>query len=137
MTDTLDVAMLHRPPRQQEQSLLSIDFLVNGLSLFSATKAEQRDLLGCFTSVAVAGTNESLAKIFTGELPAELPDNRIGLFVCPLCGDLGCGAITFQLTSHGDSVTWSRFAYENSWDEAITNFAPYSAIGPWMVREPN
>src|SRR5207253_8440966 len=132
MTDRLDGALLHRHFGQHKQVLHSVDFLVNGVSLLSATKAGQRDLTGCFMSLAVDGYNERLARIFTGELVADqLPGDRIPLFVCPYCGDAGCGAITFKLTRRGEPVSWSHFAYENSWDDQVTDFESYSTFGPF------
>jgi hypothetical protein len=132
MTDRLDVALLHRHFEQHKQELYSVDFLVNGVSLLSATKARQRDLTGCFMSLAVDGESERLAKIFTGELVADqLPGDRIPLFVCPFCGDAGCGAITFKLTRRGELVSWSHFAYENTWDGQVTDFGSYSTLGPF------
>ena len=41
MTDRLGVALLHRRFEQHKQELYSVDFLVNGVSLLSATKACQ------------------------------------------------------------------------------------------------
>jgi hypothetical protein len=132
MTDRLDVALLHRHFEPRKQELYSVDFLVNGVSLLSATKAEQRDLTGCFMSLTVDGENERLAKVFTGELVADqFPEDRIPLFVCPYCGDAGCGAITFKLTRHGKLVRWSHFAYENTWDDQVTDFESYSTLGPF------
>lgn len=56
------------------------------------------------------------------------------LFVCPECADLGCGAITMSITKEGDSFVWSEFAYENNYDEAMTDFASYASIGPFRFE---
>jgi hypothetical protein len=51
------------------------------------------------------------------------------LFVCPECGDLGCGAITVAISAHGDTITWSDFRYENNYDATITT--RYADVGPF------
>jgi len=41
-----------------------------------------------------------------------LPENRVALLVCGMCGDLGCGAVTAQLNLSQDQVSWSNFLWE-------------------------
>jgi hypothetical protein len=145
MTDRLDIAMLYRPPVRAtgggaviNSERHTIDFSINGISLFTATTAYRHDLCGCFSpDYATCGNelarneNERIAKIFSFESPSEIGADRVALFVCPQCGDLACGAITFQLSRVDDTVRWSHFAYENGYDEAQTDFESYSAIGPF------
>ncbi len=115
-----------------------MDFLVNGMSLFSATKAGSRDMCGCFSpDYATCGNelardeNERLAKIFTGEAPAPIDPDRVALFICPQCGDLGCGAITFRLSYGTNTVRWSDFAYENNYMAEQTDFESFATLGPF------
>jgi hypothetical protein len=141
MTDRLDLAMLHRPALRERIGKIerhTVDFLVNGVSLFSATNAGQQDVCGCFSpDYATCGNelardeNERLARIFTFESRAPIAPDRVALFICPECGDLGCGAITFKLSRGGGTVRWSEFAYENNYDPEETNFERYAAIGPF------
>jgi len=71
---------------------------MNDISLFSAARANERDIAGCFMFLAVPGHTAKLAKIFMGELLADvLPGDRIPLFVCPICGDADSGTISFKL----------------------------------------
>ena len=145
MTDLLDVAMLYRPTRRDirgrevvNSERRTIDFFVNGISLFTATNAYRHDLCGCFSPDYVTSENEltrnenqRIAKIFSFESPTEIGRDRVALFICPQCGDLACGAITFQLSRVGDTVRWSHFAHENGYDETETDFDGYSAVGPF------
>lgn len=145
MSDLLDIAMLYRPPRRDIRGRTivgserhCVDFLVNGISLSSATGAGRRDMWGCFSpDYATCGNelarneNKRRAKVFNFELPPDVEPDRVALFVCPQCGDLACGAITFQLSRDSDAVRWSCFAYENGYDEMETDFATYSTIGPF------
>jgi hypothetical protein len=41
-----------------------------------------------------------------------LPENRVALLVCGVCGDLGCGAVTARLNVSQDQVSWSEFLWE-------------------------
>jgi len=41
-----------------------------------------------------------------------LPENRVALLVCGMCGDLGCGTLTAQLNLSQDQVSWSNFLRE-------------------------
>jgi len=111
---------------------------VNGVSLFSKTGAGERDLWGRFSpDYANCGNklardeNERIAKTFSFESPADIAEDRVALFVCPQCGDLGCGAITCRLSRHGETVRWSQFAYEDGFDDDQNDFERYSAIGPF------
>jgi hypothetical protein len=38
------------------------------------------------------------------------------LYVCPECGDLGCGALTAKVGRDGDYIVWSDFAFETGLD---------------------
>jgi hypothetical protein len=134
MRDQLDIAMLYRTGASGRKERHSVDFVINSNSLFLATNAGQLDMCGCFSpdhltseSERVRKENTRIAKIFTFDLPADIAPDRVAVFVCPECGDLGCGAITFQLSRDGDTVRWANFAYENGYDQPQSD--EYSAIG--------
>lgn len=42
-----------------------------------------------------------------------LEPGRLPLYVCPMCGDLGCGALTVEVVQEGESVTWRDFRVED------------------------
>ena len=150
MIDELDIAILHRPgetgPGGIKHERHSVDFLVNGMSLFKATKAGEHDLSGCFWVAAgdpsIKVHNEAMAEQLTfaraaaiREMDGPIERHRVMLFVCSECADLGCGAITVEIARDGDLAVWSRFAYQNNWqNEDGTNwddFASYKSIGPF------
>jgi hypothetical protein len=37
------------------------------------------------------------------------------IYVCPECGDIGCGAITAVIKDYGSSIVWSDFGYETDY----------------------
>jgi hypothetical protein len=162
VTDTLDIAILHRPgetgPNGIKHERYSVDFLVNGRSLFQATKADKLDLCGCFL---VAGTdarrkvfNQEVVEQFTFSRPTSVQaingttERRVMLFVCAECGDLGCGAITVEIARDGDLVVWSRFGHQymswqvadGAWCDDFDSYKPIGAVpvclGPLQGRHP-
>ena len=41
----------------------------------------------------------------------------MAVYVCPECGDLGCGALTLRITMTPSLVKWTHWGYENNYDE--------------------
>lgn len=62
--------------------------------------------------------------------PADLPDGRNSILVCPLCGDLGCGAFSSRFQLDGSRMIWSEFGYENSYDPESVDFSTYKELSP-------
>ena len=50
------------------------------------------------------------------ERPPELASGRVPLFVCPVCGDLGCGAITAAVEWTADTVVWRDLRWEVNYE---------------------
>lgn len=48
--------------------------------------------------------------------PALLPSGRCELFVCPECGDLGCGCVSCVAERDGEHVVWSELGWETDYD---------------------
>jgi hypothetical protein len=76
---------------------------------------------------------------FAGLTPRELPpskhllgrpdadlsiNGRAAVLVCPLCGDLGCGAILARIEVAGDVVVWRDFIYGNNYDPEMDDPLP-------------
>lgn len=45
-----------------------------------------------------------------------LPSGRIPLYICPECGDLGCGCFAVRVGFYPDVVTWGDFTHENNYE---------------------
>ena len=136
--DKLDVRILHRPPELNadgdgKHERFTVDFLVNEQSLYELLSAHRLDLVGRFSRGARVWNEES-ADIFLTKQPADLENGRIMLYVCPECGDIGCGAITMNLTKSEDRYTWREFGYENGYDPEMMNLDRYRAVGPFRFR---
>ena len=47
---------------------------------------------------------------------ARLGENDSELFVCPECGDLGCGAVVAEIDVSDETVTWRAFRFVQDGD---------------------
>ena len=64
-----------------------------------------------------AASQVDAARQLRCEEPPSLPSGRVLLYVCPECGDIGCGAIAVRISRHGDRIIWEDFARENGYEE--------------------
>lgn len=77
-----------------------------------------------------------------GDVPRDeefwpLEPGRLPLYVCPVCGDLGCGAITVAVTHGPTHSTWTDIRFEDglpydpepgddALDVALTDLGPFT-----------
>lgn len=129
-TSSLTLAPIHRPGATfpggtYKTERWSWDFVVDGRSL--RAEWEDRDLAGAL-GWADAEVDRATASKLLVEAPPDYPPNRVAIFVCPECGDLGCGAITAAVTRDDNLVVWDDFRWETDIaDEATTCFS----VGPF------
>lgn len=53
--------------------------------------------------------------VLLGERPSELSTGRVPIFVCPVCGDLGCGSMTVAVDRSAETVVWREFGWETDY----------------------
>ncbi len=63
--------------------------------------------------------------------PADFPADRRSIYVCPECGDLGCGAVSAVIEKVENHIVWRDFGYENNYDESVL-FDDYRDVGPYI-----
>lgn len=99
-----------------------LDFTVDGDRLFLHLRALAAGGLDFVGVIQDAWPMESAAAIerLLGEAPGDLPDGRLSLYLCPECGDLGCGAVTTRLKLEGEVVTWQHLGWQADYDEEIS-----------------
>jgi hypothetical protein len=129
---TLQLALMHRVGGSSagggtRKERWTFDFLVDGRSLAELLGVDQRDLVGRLDRDDREANVQSV-RVLTGDATPDFGADRVMLFVCPECGDLGCGAITAALRSDGDALTWSDFKFEYNYDEASIGFPQ---VGPF------
>lgn len=110
----------------------SVDFTANGASLLTTivkVDGGHADFMGCL----VRGFPEQNAQAAGRLTCAESPDTESGrvlLYVCPECGDIGCGAYSAFVERAGDTYVWRDFAYENDYEDP----RPIPDVGPYVFE---
>ena len=102
-----------------KQERLSCDFIIDGKSLLELlTKSislDSPDLMGCFVS-GFPNQNEHSRSALLCLDAAPLESGRVPLYICPECGDLGCGLFAARVSKVPSGYTWNDFAYENGYE---------------------
>lgn len=119
---SLEYAALNRSSGFSSIERHSIDFVINGMSLLKllcARHGGHDDYMGCLVRGYPDAASSSLSVLMLGE--------QAPLYICPECGDIGCGQFSVLIDRSDDTVTWSRFIYENGYEEAqiVTGVGPF------------
>ncbi len=109
-------------PKQTPRRFL--DFVIDGISLYEVLG----DLISPLGWGELAQQQKALDRLLLRS-PADLPNDRRSIYVCPECGDLGCGTISATIDRVSDKIVWRDFAYENNYDPEM--FTRHDDIGPF------
>lgn len=71
-------------------------------------------------------------RVLLGEMPAELPSGRVPIYVCPQCGDLGCGAVTAVIERTPDTVVWRDFGWDVNYETDDDDDSSLITAGPFV-----
>ena len=104
------------------------EFDISEKPLSTILKVDLKQLTGIFTP---EGSDSGYFVAQLAKFLGKLATEKILLYVCADCGDLGCGALTAQISFTENSVVWSDFAYENT-SETLEN---YQEIGPFEFEK--
>lgn len=104
------------------------EFDISHNPLSTILQVDLKQLTGIFTP---EGSDSGYFVAQLAKFLGKLPTERILLYVCADCGDLGCGALSAQISFTENSVVWSDFAYENA-SEILEN---YPKIGPFEFEK--
>ena len=102
-----------------------LDFVVDGQSLSELLG----DHISCLGWLDAEQNAEAVGRLLLKESP-DLPNNRNTLYICPECGDIGCGAVSLVVEWVGDNVVWRDFGYENNYEE-IVHTEGFEEVGPF------
>lgn len=107
-----------------------LDFTVDSARLFDRLNTLSLGTLDYVGVIQDAWPVESAAalKRLLGERAGDLPDGRVSLYVCPECGDLGCGAVTAKVSIDPVAVTWHNIAIQADYDNAIHHLSEDTLI---------
>jgi hypothetical protein len=119
---------MHRTGGSGAHERFTYDFVVDGLSLADALDVRTFDRVGCLDAMDIKW-NGHAAKALLLEEPPDIAPDRVMIFLCPECADLGCGAFTTRVTKADGQYVWSDFQYENNYDPEMTQ--PWLNVGPF------
>ncbi|WP_026209867.1 hypothetical protein [Cytophaga aurantiaca] len=129
----LTLASKHRKAEANKLEGKYIDFVVSDKSLSDLFVVTDLDLVGALGwSENKAYESEQLDQ-FLGLKASELKTGRISFYVCPMCADIGCGAITARIEITDTSVIWKDFGYETDYSEP--ELEAYNHIGPFVFEK--
>ncbi len=126
---TQDTSQLRLVPRQRVVESVEwgsktprqfLDFEVDGRSFYDALRERGMDHIGVlWLDRGDDSASASAVARLVGDAPGDLPDGRVAVYVCPECGDLGCGAVTVRLTLAPDEVTWDDWGWQTDYEAAV------------------
>jgi hypothetical protein len=105
-----------------------LDFIVDNRSLFKMISGDLIGRLGW----GVSEDNRDSVGVLLLKKPPDLPNGRCLLYVCPECGDIGCGALTIKIEKTSEHFVWKEFGYENNYDDGMPLLEEYKHIGPFF-----
>jgi len=115
-SSTLSLASRQRPGVDSRTPREYLDVLVDSHRLLDRIGWDGADLITPIGWGVPASQLSAIRQLQRDE-PSSLSSGRVLLFVCPECGDIGCGAIAVRVTRSGGEVVWSDFARENGYEE--------------------
>jgi hypothetical protein len=110
----------------------SCDFQIDGqplLSLLIREDGGHSDFMGALVQDHPE-TEANVAKQLTLQAEPLSDTGRVLLYICPECGDIGCGAYGVRVSRDSSTFTWSDFAYENGYEVART----FDQLGPFIFE---
>lgn len=131
--ETTNVLQLVRKRRQGGLGVTQreyLDFVVDGVSLSEKVGGDLASCLGWL----IPDENARAVRRLLLEEPADFPNDRRSLYVCPECGDLGCGAVSVVIEAAGSRIIWRDFGFENNYeDEVVSSW--YAGVGPLVFNK--
>ena len=106
-----------------------LDFVVDGQALSERIGG---DLVSCLGWLMTAENTRAVHRLLREE-PPDFPNDRRSLYICPECGDLGCGAVSVVIEKTGNTVVWRDFGYQNNYEDTV-NFAAYADLGSFVFE---
>jgi hypothetical protein len=103
-----------------------LDFLVDGVALSSRFNA---DFISPFRWGDIDEQRASIDRLLR-KAPPDLASGRTSLYVCPECGDLGCGAVTVLVEGGAGVIVWKDFGIQNNY-ENVVHADGFEGIGPF------
>jgi hypothetical protein len=108
----------------------SADFQIDGESLLHILVREDgghSDFMGVFVMGFPDSQADTARQLRLQAVPSS-GSGRVLLYICPECGDIGCGVYSAKVARNQETYTWSDFVYENGYEDP----RPLERIGPFV-----
>jgi len=125
MLSSLDVIWTTRPGGGRTERRY-LDFVIDGVALSSCFDA---DFISPFGWLAVPDQVATIDRLCRQKAP-DLAHGRTSLYICPECGDLGCGAVSVLVRGGPGVVVWSDFGIQNNYEDVVHREG-FEGIGPF------
>ena len=126
MTSTLEVTWTTRPGGEGRTERHFLDFVIDGVALSSLVG----DFISPFGWLDANEESASLDRLLR-KSPPDVAGGRTTLYICPECGDLGCGAITLSVQSEPGVIIWKDFGIQNNYEDVV-HTEHFQKIGPFI-----
>ena len=103
--------------RDGDRKVRYLDVVIDGSRLTDLYEVAERDMVSCFDYANIEASTESVLALTLDEISADF--GSMLPYVCPLCADIGCGAVQIMVSRTQHDFSWSRFAYVNGFDDPI------------------
>lgn len=123
---TLDIVWMTRSGGTGRTERRYLDFVIDEVPLSARLNVDFISPIGWFD----AGEQEASIDRLLGKSPPDMPDARATLYICPECGDLGCGAVTLLVQREANVIIWKDFGIQNNYEDVIHR-DDFQNIGPF------
>ncbi len=123
--NTFNLERVERKKGKGQTGCQYFEYIINGKPLLNFFEGIVE--IGVLGSFGEKNDNDAALQLLKMK-PSELDTDRVPLYICPECGDLGCGAVTVKVLIKENCFTWSDFGYENNNEEGLLesyNIGPF------------
>ena len=106
-----------------------LDFVADGQPLSELVG----DYISCLGWLGGEENAKAVRRLLLEE-PSDLPNSRRTLYICPECGDIGCGALSAVVEQLGNKIIWRDFGFENNYENVIHRTG-FEHIGPYTFDQ--
>ncbi|WP_339322095.1 hypothetical protein [Paenibacillus sp. FSL W8-0194] len=102
------------------------DIIINGISLYERI-AQEFDFVSCLGWGDRDFQKKQIRRLLLRDV-SDFPNHRNSIYICPVCADLGCGAVTTEIEITNGMVKWSRFGLQDNLKDTVQYFEKIEAF---------
>ena len=108
-----DAARHRQRARRAQRILQPGQPIADRCDLLDRLGRSKSDMMGCLVKGYPDANAATRARLIAKAKP-DSPEGRVLLYICPECGDVGCGAYAARIRRAGARVVWTDFARESA-----------------------